>query len=73
MIALAAQRHGLVVRDQTGHALSLFLENPVGHRRNPYRRWFGGKTPQDVLEGFPWDRLQVLQMKLCTQPPCRPG
>jgi hypothetical protein len=73
MIALAAQRHGLVVRDQTGHALSLFLQNPVPRRRDPYRKWFKGRTPQELLESFPWDRLQVLQMHLCTQPPCRPG
>jgi hypothetical protein len=72
MVALAAQRHGLVVRDQTGHALSLFVENPAPHRRHPYRKWFKGQTPQELLDRFPWDRLQVLQMKLCTEAPCRP-
>jgi hypothetical protein len=72
MIALAAQRHGLIARDQTGHALSLFLENPVTYGRNPYRRWMRGETPQELLAGFPWNRLQVLQMHLCTEAPCRP-
>jgi hypothetical protein len=73
MIALAAQRHGLVVRDQTGHALSLFVENPAPHHRNAYRRLSKGQTPQQLLERFPWDRLQVLQMNLCTEAPCRAG
>jgi hypothetical protein len=73
MIALAAQRHGLIVRDQTGHALSLFLENPARYRRHPYRKWLKDQTPQELLEGFPWERLQVLQMHLCTEAPCRAG
>jgi hypothetical protein len=73
MIALAAQRHGLVVRDQTRRAFSLFVENPAPHGRDPYRKWFKGRTPQELLAGFPWDRLQVLRMQLCTKAPCRPG
>jgi hypothetical protein len=70
MIALAAQRYGLVVRDLTHHAISLFGENPSQFPGNPYRRYFQGRTPQAVLANFPWDRLQVLQMHLCTAAPC---
>jgi len=70
MIALAAQRYGLVVRDQTHHGISLFAENPEQFRGNPYNRYFRGRTPPQMLANFPWDRLQVLQMHLCTAAPC---
>jgi hypothetical protein len=71
IIARAAQRYGLVVRDQTGNGISLFGENPSQVRGEPYSKYFRGRTPQELLAGFPWDRLQVLQMHLCTAAPCR--
>jgi hypothetical protein len=70
MIARAAQRYGLVVRDQTGHGISLFGENPSQFPGSPYRRYFRGRTPQELLADFPWERLQVLEMHLCTTAPC---
>ncbi len=71
MIALAAQRYGLVVRDQTHHGISLFGEVPtqaVGARR--IAATSGARRPASCWTGFPWDRLQVLQMHLCTTAPC---
>jgi hypothetical protein len=73
MIARAAQRHGLVVRDQTGHAIALFLGNRSQLPVKAYGAYFKGRTPQDLLANFPWDRLQVLKMQLCTKAPCRRG
>jgi hypothetical protein len=75
MIARAAQRYGLVVRDQTHHGISLFAEvaSGGGGTANPYRSVLSGKTPGEVLANFPWDRLQVLRMRLCTAAPCRAG
>ena len=71
MMARAAQRYGIVVRDQTGHGTSFWLEVPRrGGSRSPYSRYFRGKTPAEVLANFPWDRLQVLAMHLCTAAPC---
>jgi hypothetical protein len=70
MMAMAAQRYGLVVRDQTGHAFSFFAENPEQFSGTPYARYLRGRTPQQMLANFPWDRLQVLQMKLCSRAPC---
>ena len=70
MIALAAQRYGLVVRDQTHHGISLFGEVPRQASARAYRGYFAGKTPGQLLAGFPWDRLQVLQMHLCATAPC---
>ena len=69
MIARAAQRYGLVVRDQTHHAISLFGENPSQFGGSPYARYFRGRNPQQLLANFPWDRLQVLEMHLCTAAP----
>jgi hypothetical protein len=71
MIARAAQRYGLVVRDQTHHAISLFGEVPTSSRTHAYQTYFSGKTPGQLLARFPWDRLQVLRMHLCTAAPCR--
>jgi hypothetical protein len=73
MIARAAQRYGMVVRDQTNRAISLFAQDPSQAPTDPYRRYFRGRTPNDLLARFPWDRLQVLRMHLCKQAPCRRG
>ena len=70
MIAVAAQRYGLVVRDQTHHAISLLGEDPSRRTGNPYRRYFLGRSSGELLANFPWDRLQVLEMHLCTRAPC---
>jgi hypothetical protein len=72
MIAQAVQRYGLVVRDQTGQGISLLGEDTSRFRSNPYRRYFRGRTPQELLANFPWERLQVLEMHLCTTAPCEP-
>jgi hypothetical protein len=71
MIALAAQRYGLVVRDQTHHGTSLFGEVPTSRAVRAYKPYFRGRTPGQLLADFPWDRLQVLAMHLCTAAPCR--
>ena len=36
MIAQAAQEYGLIVRDQTHHAIGLYAENPIPLGKNPY-------------------------------------
>jgi hypothetical protein len=63
-IALAAQRYGLIVRDRTLHATGLFAEDPTPTGRDPYPALFGGRSPNDLLAGFPFDRLQLLRMRL---------
>ena len=74
-MAEAAQRYGLIVRDQTGrgNGISFFGEAPKGSSR-PYGEeggFYGGMTPEELLARFPWDRLQLLKMKLCRSGPCR--
>jgi hypothetical protein len=73
MIAEAAQRYGVVVRDQTHKGISLFGEDARGAPANVFGQAFARKTPLELLSRFPWDRLRVLRMRLCTKAPCVAG
>jgi hypothetical protein len=69
MIAEAAQRYGMIVRDQTGQAVGLFAENTAQFGTNPYdgpSGLFGGTPPNILMRSFPWEHLQVLSMDLHT-------
>jgi hypothetical protein len=73
MMAEAAQRYGIVVRDRTKNAVTFFAEDHTPKGRDPYagpEGLFGGETPSGVLERFPWEQLRVLKMSLCTEAPC---
>lgn len=59
MIALAAQRYGMVVRDGSG-AVSFYAQDPTPTGSNPYPAWFDHKTPSWLLQSLPWNRLQVV-------------
>ena len=59
MIARAAQRYGMVVRDGS-ELVTFYGEDPTPTGSNPWPGWFRGKSPGDALAGFPWDRLQAL-------------
>ncbi|HYI38542.1 MAG TPA: hypothetical protein VEX39_18185 [Thermoleophilaceae bacterium] len=75
IMARAAQRYGIVVRDRTHKATAFFGEDPTRTGRDPYRGgdgYFSG-TPADALAGFPWQHLQLLRMTLCTRGPCAGG
>jgi hypothetical protein len=67
IIAKAAQRYGIIVRDQTGHAISFAAENPSQQAVNPYvgaSGFFRSTYPNDAMKAFPWSRLQLLKMDL---------
>jgi hypothetical protein len=69
MMAEAAQRYGIIVRDQTGHAIGFFAENWTQYGTNPYTGTdglFGGHTPNQITAAFPWEHLQLLKMRLHT-------
>jgi hypothetical protein len=66
MMAKAAQTYGMIVRDQTGHAISFFAENPIPSGTNPYPALYGSQYPDAVMRAFPWDRLQLVKMDLRT-------
>jgi hypothetical protein len=58
-IARAAQKYGFIVRDTSGN-VTFYGEDPRPLGGDPYGQIFGGRYPSQVLEGFPWDRLQVV-------------
>jgi hypothetical protein len=59
-IARAAQRYGIIVRDQAG-AVTFFGEDPSRFTGpNPYMSLYAGKYPNNILASFPWGRLQVV-------------
>jgi hypothetical protein len=64
LVAQAAQRYGIVVRDKGG-AVAFYAEDPGPTGSNPYAGssgFFGGKYIDQLLrEQFPWDRLQALK------------
>lgn len=72
MIAQAAQKYGMIVRDQTHWAIGLFAENPIPLGTDPYYTSgrpsptgpFGGQWPDALLNDFPWSSLVVLKMNL---------
>ena len=66
LIAEAAQRYGLVVRDGSS-IVQFFAEDPVSTGGNPYAGpggYFDGRYPHQLLADFPWQRLRVLKMEL---------
>jgi hypothetical protein len=66
MIAEAAQRYGIIVRD-TGANVAFYAQDPTPTGANPYAGadgYFEGKSPQRLLASFPWRELQVLRMRL---------
>ncbi len=66
MIAEAAQRYGIFVRDKS-KAVHFFAQDPSPTGTDPYlgaAGYFEGETPSQLLAQFPWGRLQVLRMEL---------
>lgn len=66
MIARAARRYGIFVRDRAGVA-HFFAQDPVTLRHDPYlgpNGYFEGRTPGELIAPFPWSHLQILRMKL---------
>jgi hypothetical protein len=66
MMAEAAQRYGIVIRDKAAN-IAFFGQDPTPTGSNPYtapKGYFQGKYPNQLLNNFPWSHLQVLDMTL---------
>jgi hypothetical protein len=63
-MALAAQRYGMIVRDQTHHAVGFYAEDPTPTGSNPYPSLMDYESPSKLLAGFPWQDVEVLRMEL---------
>jgi hypothetical protein len=72
MLAQAAQRYGIVVRDRTNHETTFFAEDPTpsGTRLHGPDGLYGGVPPWEFVPRFPWSRLQLLMMSDCSAAPC---
>ena len=65
VIARAAQRYGMIVRDKTSSAVGLYAEDPSQFpHSDPYPRLFGGQLPSVLLKSFPWQHVQALPLRL---------
>lgn len=63
MIAVAAQRYGMIVRDKAP-GISLFIEAPTRHAGKVRQQLYGNRLPDQLLAHFPWRDLEVLRMHL---------
>jgi hypothetical protein len=68
MLARAAQRYGFIVTERTNWMVGIGAEATSPYvlpgAGNPYTRYFGGMRANQILNAFPWDRLQLLRMRL---------
>jgi hypothetical protein len=66
MIARAAQRYGIYVRDKGGN-VQFFAQDPTPTGLNVYTEpggYFQGMAPNRLLASFPWSSLRVLKLHL---------
>jgi hypothetical protein len=69
MMALAAQRYGIVVRDTSG-VVDFYGEDPTPTGANPWKTMFGGQAVWQLMSRFPWANLQALALTSCSNRPC---
>ncbi|HEX4838348.1 MAG TPA: hypothetical protein VFV03_07495, partial [Solirubrobacteraceae bacterium] len=66
LIAQAAQRYGIYVRDGATN-VHFYAQDPIPTGTEPYSGptgYFEGQYPYKLLASFPWNRLQLLKMEL---------
>jgi hypothetical protein len=66
MMAEAAQRYGIFVRDSAAEPV-FYGQDPIPTGTEPYtgaHGYFEGKSPAQLLASFPWSHLQLLKMEL---------
>jgi hypothetical protein len=77
MMAEAAQKYGIIVRDQTHWAIGFWIQDPAATGTDPFYGSdgtpsstgpFQGMWPNQLLSYFPWSALQVLKMDLHDMP-----
>jgi hypothetical protein len=64
MIAVAAQRYGIIVRDQAGAVTFYGEDTDAEGRPNPYYGpggYFQGQYVSALLQAFPWSHLQAMR------------
>lgn len=72
MMAEAAQKYGMIVRDQTHWDIDFWIQSPPPAEANLFysngaprsKGPFHGVWPNQLMSHFPWNAIQVLKMKL---------
>jgi hypothetical protein len=70
MLAEAAQRYGIIVRDGASN-VCFYAQDPTPTGTEPYSGpsgYFEGKQASELLASFPWSRLQLIKMDLIQAP-----
>jgi hypothetical protein len=70
MMAEAAQRYGIIVRDGASN-VTFYGQDPTPTGTDPYTGpagYYESKPPYALLESFPWAHLQLLKMNLRAEP-----
>jgi hypothetical protein len=71
MIAVAAQRYGVVVRDKS-YGVNAFVAEQMPQGADPVPALLDGSDPATALRAFPWSELEVLDAPVCRDfGPCR--
>jgi hypothetical protein len=73
MVADAAQRYGIIVRDTTHGSFAFYAEIPDRKQATVYagRHSVWGHEPSwKALDRFPWRRLELLNSTRCRLAPC---
>jgi hypothetical protein len=66
MLAEAAQRYGIVIRDYASN-VAFYAQDPISTGAEPYggsHGYFEAESSQELLASFPWSHLQILKMRL---------
>ena len=69
LLAQAAQRYGIFIRDKAAE-ITFYAQDPANTGYEPYlgtHGYFLGLSPGQLLAAFPWNHLQLLQMRLHKQ------
>jgi hypothetical protein len=70
MLAQAAQRYGIFVRDGARN-VTFDAQDPTPTGTEPYggpAGYFEGQSPRSLLASFPWSHLELLKMELHSMP-----
>jgi hypothetical protein len=66
MLAEAAQRYGIYVRDYSS-VIAFFAQDPISMEREPYKGtagYFEDQYPYELLKHFPWPYLEVSKLEV---------
>jgi hypothetical protein len=76
MLAEAAQRYGILVRDGAPAVTSFYAQDPTALGTDPYAGpggYFHGWEPSELAAAFPWSHLELVEMRLHPVSPAAGG